>query len=366
MAVYFDRAGLRHLRTAAVFAAADPWHGDQLTTFALEAYASGSTKRDGPRPPRPSIYGLRSEIYGWERPLPESLVELWTTAQIAAEMLPYLLAGLRPRPMAADRRPMLHDRFLPFLGPLAGVSGALIATPITALALRSTNPLPYTPSAIIAVAALSVGGLYLVPTLLVRWGLSRRRRQMAWALAELRRLPAPFAAMASDTPSPRNVAATLHARLVRDHPKTRWLCHEGRGELVLGVRDRWIVFVRDNDGVVQVSVSGSGEERARQQVFAIAKTSDFEACFAAIAAAAVWWAGRLTIYRLERGRTYTVIREFTDSAQQTFREGGRMVFTGASFSPYDATHALKFGEASVVLREEHLVVAAFDQYWQAD
>lgn len=104
----------RRLRTEARFQAPDPVYGNRDTEFSIESYIyvlehadeRSSLWRAGNTP----VFGLRSEIDGAERFLPDSLSHLWRSGRVPPEALPGLLQEIAPRLRKSDYLPMLYRR----------------------------------------------------------------------------------------------------------------------------------------------------------------------------------------------------------------------------------------------------------------
>lgn len=108
---------LTKVKTEVSFTAEDPWNGNRRGTFTVDTYVTTlrSVKAVSADMKEPTWAGgfrraLRSEADGLTRFLPESLVELWRTKQVATEALPGLLQQMEPSLRRSDYRPMLRDR----------------------------------------------------------------------------------------------------------------------------------------------------------------------------------------------------------------------------------------------------------------
>lgn len=199
---YLPRFVPRRVRTVARFAAADPWQLDLPTEFSIEAYRY--VPQDDIKPPRQGpeaaeVYGLRSEIDGRERLLPDALSHLWKRGELPAEELPALLRDLRPRLVKSDYRPLLaidaRRRWWMLALVLAGCAVAYVA-----LAPGGAPPLPGRRFDVTALRLhflwQALGFVAKVGTavfagcaVLVAYWRSRRRRQIAWALDRRGRPP---------------------------------------------------------------------------------------------------------------------------------------------------------------------------------
>ena len=89
----------RRVRTEGSFQAADPWNSSRLTTFTIEVYKmvhrSVKVVRDSAMSGPPK-FGIKSEIDGQDRMLPEFLQTLWQEKKVASEALPELLHKIEP------------------------------------------------------------------------------------------------------------------------------------------------------------------------------------------------------------------------------------------------------------------------------
>jgi hypothetical protein len=115
----------QRVRTAASFHAPDPWNAQRPTTFTIEVYKLVPRGGRAPhaRPSPTDLYGIRSEIDGVERMLPEALSELWSTRRITPESLPRLLAELSPNMRKGDIQPLLHTKRHIWTGAIFGLLG---------------------------------------------------------------------------------------------------------------------------------------------------------------------------------------------------------------------------------------------------
>jgi hypothetical protein len=170
-----------HLRTANRFAAEDPWNQNRPTTFTIEAYriflsSSGITK-----PSQLDFYGIRSELDGRERMLPDSLCELYYRKQIRAESLPRLLKEIEPQlDPQKDANPFVRWKVVSI-----GVRMFLLAPSVFLIAI------PFRPAEIgsdqwwqgFALMFLAFECLFCLFTLTYLVRRSRFKRQMKWALS---------------------------------------------------------------------------------------------------------------------------------------------------------------------------------------
>ncbi len=59
-----------------------------------------------------------------------------------------------------------------------------------------------------------------------------------------------------------------------------------------------------------------------------------------------------SVYDLQPGRRYRVLRDFSDHYGNRFETGERLTFRGRSFLPYHGGHTLQFEERGIWLQEE--------------
>ena len=90
---------IHQLKAEASFVAADPWNQNRPDTFALDYYVytkPGSVVRPNTKPTGYYRHGIRAELSGVARDLPDSLYFAWRAGRIGAESLPRLLHELQP------------------------------------------------------------------------------------------------------------------------------------------------------------------------------------------------------------------------------------------------------------------------------
>lgn len=119
-----------------------------------------------------------------------------------------------------------------------------------------------------------------------------------------------------------------------------------------GTRDRWIVHIEG--GVARVR--GSGERRDEW----IEATLDGD--LDEVVLHARWWRDRLTIHRLEPGRTYEILSEFGDVCGNHFRAGEQLTFERLEYVTDDDGYVLHFGSRSIWLPVECDLTLDFDMY----
>jgi hypothetical protein len=195
----------RRVRTVARFRAPDPWQDDRLAEFSIEAYRYVQQPefftnwRDLPLPRRSEakeVYGLRSELDGRQRLLPDALSHLWKAGRLPAEVLPALLRDLRPQLSKTDYRPLLAANFR--------LTATIAATVLGVAALSwwmlSPGGQPPSQGDLDAMAdgvrrrffwemlgmVVKIGSVLLAGLLALRAVWHRRREgQMAWALGRV-------------------------------------------------------------------------------------------------------------------------------------------------------------------------------------
>ncbi|MBZ0277300.1 MAG: DUF3601 domain-containing protein, partial [Anaerolineae bacterium] len=71
-------------------------------------------------------------------------------------------------------------------------------------------------------------------------------------------------------------------------------------------------------------------------------------------------------YRLQPGKTYRVIKTFTDHYGSVFEAGEEMKFMGRSFVPYHGGHTLGFEPSAVYFQEDQqsAIIYEFDLYFE--
>jgi hypothetical protein len=90
---------IHQLKAEARFVADDPWHDNRRDTFALDYYVytkPGTVVRPNTKPAGSYRHGIRSELSGVARDLPDSLYFAWRARRVTAESLPRLLHDLQP------------------------------------------------------------------------------------------------------------------------------------------------------------------------------------------------------------------------------------------------------------------------------
>lgn len=173
------------VRTEARFTAADPWNGSVVTEWSVEGFVD--SLKGGPLPANKAgkpaqSYGLRSEIDGVVRMLPDALGHLVRWRDVPLPELPRLLAEIAPQVEKSDFQPMLHFDLRRRLAILAGCFAAvfLLSLPFLFVArgessFGSPGHFPFNMG---AAGLLTLAVLW--PVFLRR--LRRRERQRAWAI----------------------------------------------------------------------------------------------------------------------------------------------------------------------------------------
>ncbi|HEY6253758.1 MAG TPA: hypothetical protein VI685_27700 [Candidatus Angelobacter sp.] len=121
------------------------------------------------------MFGIKSELDGKQRMLPESLVELWRTRRIPAEALPRLLWQMQSSLKRGDYLPTLRSRGIQWLT-------VVVALLCMAMVLGFASKLERS-----EVLLLMLGTLLIPLPVVLILGLRRARcrRQMDWALTHL-------------------------------------------------------------------------------------------------------------------------------------------------------------------------------------
>jgi hypothetical protein len=71
-----------------------------------------------------------------------------------------------------------------------------------------------------------------------------------------------------------------------------------------------------------------------------------------------------TVYGLEPGRVYRVVRTFSDCYSNNFEQGRTLTFRQRNFVPYHGGHTVMFDEATIYLQETESaeILGNFSQY----
>jgi hypothetical protein len=169
------------LRTLGHFAAIDPWLGNRPTEFSVEEYVmmpAGSVQAIDSVLYAHRI-GIRSEIDGSERLIPESLYELWKRGQVPGARVPILAQAIAPRVLKEDLNLILDKSAAKSLLTVVIAVFVLISA-ILGFSMRGTSlTFPIALGIGAAVAAI-VGLVYFVA---IQSGRGRRKEQMKWLLS---------------------------------------------------------------------------------------------------------------------------------------------------------------------------------------
>jgi hypothetical protein len=172
------------VKTETSFTADDPWNGNHRTSYTVEAYLK---LFKGSKPPKTKplgaiyLYGIRSNIDGVERMLPDSLSELWRTQRVRTEALPRMLNQMEPALKKGDYRPVLGNKALSVIIRIVIILFGLLA--LLPFVISITAPAEF-PLLWAVWAALAIAGFaWLYTYLLFFRAKGRRARQMEWILA---------------------------------------------------------------------------------------------------------------------------------------------------------------------------------------
>jgi hypothetical protein len=175
------------LRTVGSFTAEDPWNQNRRSSFTLEAYMlapkgftpKADTKIFGGIP----LYGIRSEVDGVERMLPESLTYLCRNNRVPAEKLPWLLKEMGPMLRKTDFRLQFLTKAMTVMQyVLSGLFGLLLLALLAAAVLSPSASDGMVIGIFVAVLGLLCFGVLYLMFFRPR---ARRRRQMNWALEHI-------------------------------------------------------------------------------------------------------------------------------------------------------------------------------------
>lgn len=140
-----------------------------------------------------------------------------------------------------------------------------------------------------------------------------------------------------------------------------------RNEGVVGLRDRWLITVAESEpGVIQLSMKDTRDRRDQKLTAYSRSDAELVASLAAWREPIRWWYNRLTLYRLQPGKTYRVIKTFTDHYGSVFEAGRELKFLGRSFVPYHGGHTLGFEPSPVYFQEDQQsdIIDDFDLYFE--
>ena len=176
---------LKRIKTETSVLAADPWNQDRSAPFAIEDYmylVRGQPLKPGAKSPSGFyILGLRSDIDGVERIMPESLSILWRNKQVPSEALPRLLKQIQPSLGPRDHFLFLQNNMMAISiwvlwAVFALMAGAFMLLPFTGEISQGT-------AALFALAALALGSTVLYFAYYRKR--SQRLKQMKWIMSLL-------------------------------------------------------------------------------------------------------------------------------------------------------------------------------------
>lgn len=144
-----------------------------------------------------------------------------------------------------------------------------------------------------------------------------------------------------ETESPKE-PYPLQTRLLKTPPKG-----------LIGVHDRWIIqIVETSPGVLRLTMNDTADQRHHQLTLDVSSEAQLRTGLTPWREKVAWWQGRLSIHRLQPGKSYRVLRPFTDYQGTTFEAGSVMTFQGQNFLPYEGGYTLSFQPRSIYLQEE--------------
>jgi len=136
------------------------------------------------------------------------------------------------------------------------------------------------------------------------------------------------------------------------------------GIVRIGVSDRHVITLTPDGDAVRLTMRGTAVLRDTQ--FTVRLTTADPHALEGVFAMARWWAERLSVYRLERGKRYRIAHAFCDfnGAQQS--AGDTLVFVSRGFVPYDGLNYLSFEERLIVLHDDDqgAILDDFDAYFE--
>lgn len=161
--------------------------------------------------------------------------------------------------------------------------------------------------------------------------------------------------------------AVLHeiaARLAGAAPAFEWTVRGNRVEHWLHVYDRARIITATEPaaGSVQLAIRDTGDDRARNVLFVIQTEEDLNRAWLEISRRAIWWAGRLTMWRLKPEHDYLVVRAFTDDRRSHFAAGDVLTFIRQDFARYDGYYVLTFRQATIIFDEDGQHLHDIDLY----
>lgn len=181
-------------RTVARFEAPDPWNGQRSAEWSIEGFVWGPKSWTGlpkamVKKPLES-YGLRSEIDGIVRALPDSLGHLVRTGAVPHAALPALLAEVGPSLQKRDFQPYLYVDVRRRLIYFFGFGAAFLALWLFLQAIFPATPTVADRNGFFRILVLAIGATSVIMVAIVApiWlrRLKRRDQQMDWALERVR------------------------------------------------------------------------------------------------------------------------------------------------------------------------------------
>jgi hypothetical protein len=169
------------LRTLGQFAAIDPWCGNRPTEFSVEEYVM--MPAGSPQALDSALYahriGIRSELDGSERLIPESLYELWKRGQVPGARVPVLAHAMAPRVLKEDLNLILDKSAVKsFL--IVVIAVFVLISAILGFSMSGTS---LTFPIAIGIGAAVAGVIGLVYFVAIQSGRNRRKEQMKWLLS---------------------------------------------------------------------------------------------------------------------------------------------------------------------------------------
>jgi len=213
--VSFIPTQLTRVKTEVSFAAEDPWHANRPCTFTLDSYlitlrGVKSVPSRASRKARVFHRALRSDTDGAPRFLPESLIELWLTRQVAIEALPALLKQMEPSLIKSDYKPILRSVSMKIFGIFEAVCCALLVV-ISVIAVVASHA-PFWLAAMVVLAVACVCWVFWYQ---VYFGMIlRRKQQTKWLLERIRLETKKETPRMTTAPNPRETI--IHSRKIEE------------------------------------------------------------------------------------------------------------------------------------------------------
>lgn len=121
----------------------------------------------------------------------------------------------------------------------------------------------------------------------------------------------------------------------------------------VGVRDRWIVYVKETSpGVFRLFMRDTEQHRSRELTAEARSDDELMTVIEGWRDKIQWWRNRLSLYRLEGGKRYRIIHGFTDYYKHTFESGKVLTYVNQNFVPYHGGYTLMFAEGNISLQDE--------------